>query len=141
MLEVSFFFFVFHLSASSFFLKYSKKLANKHSEPHDEHDEWDKKNWAFTFDEQGKYDVPNTIDYIRSVSGQNKVAVVGHSQGCAQLFSALHQHPTLHEKLSFFGALAPAGFFKHNVKQLLLFFSFFFFFKKSLTKIIIIILD
>jgi pimeloyl-ACP methyl ester carboxylesterase len=36
---------------------------------------------AFSFYEMGKYDVPAMIDYIRDISGQEKVSFIGHSQG------------------------------------------------------------
>lgn len=70
--------------------------------------------WAFSFDLQARYDVPDTINHILDHSRYDKVAIVGHSQGCTQTFAAFSHYPTLKDKVSLFCALAPAGYFAHN---------------------------
>lgn len=88
---------------------------NKHGDSHLEYGRYDDELWSLSFDEQGKYDIPNTLDYIRSVTKKEKVAVVGHSQGCTQLFAGLAQRKDLADKMSMFVALAPAIYFEHNI--------------------------
>jgi len=75
--------------------------------------------WAFSFDEQGKFDVPNTVDYILNATEHRKVSIIAHSQGCTQTFAAFQFHPQLAEKVNFFAALAPAGHFEHNKSVLM----------------------
>lgn len=41
------------------------------------------KYWDFSFDEQAKYDLPETIDYILDVTEYEHVSIVGHSAGAA----------------------------------------------------------
>jgi len=86
---------------------------NKYGRGHVTYSEFDPKLWDSSFDEQGEYDVPSTIDYALSANGASKIAVVGHSQGCTQMFGAMQQHPSLESKVSLFVALAPAGYFRH----------------------------
>lgn len=41
------------------------------------------KYWNFSLDEQAKYDLPETIDYILNVTKYERVSIVGHSAGAA----------------------------------------------------------
>ena len=38
--------------------------------------------WSFDWNEMGHYDQPAFIDYIQEQTGGQKVAYIGHSQGC-----------------------------------------------------------
>lgn len=68
----------------------------------------------------GQYDVPALLDYIEEETGQKQVAYVGHSQGCAQMFSALvDQSDYFKDRLSIFIALAPAVELGHTYSPLL----------------------
>ncbi|KAK9243705.1 Alpha/Beta hydrolase protein [Lipomyces tetrasporus] len=64
--------------------------------------------WNFSMDEFALYDIPDTIDYILSTTGQKALAYIGFSQGSAQAFAALSLHPALNNKVKVFVALAPA---------------------------------
>ncbi|KAI9302408.1 Alpha/Beta hydrolase protein [Cunninghamella echinulata] len=66
------------------------------------------KYWEWGLKELGLYDLPTMLDHIRSTTGYNTVAYIGHSQGNAQGFVALNLQPELANKLSCFIALAPA---------------------------------
>jgi pimeloyl-ACP methyl ester carboxylesterase len=57
----------------------------------------------------GDYDIPASIDYVRKVTGQEKVTYVGHSQGTTQMFSALASNEDyFKDRVNLFVALAPA---------------------------------
>ena len=66
--------------------------------------------WDFTFAEKGMYDVPAAIEKIKEVSGVDKVAYIGYSQGTTMMFYALTQATEenyLADNMSAFIALAP----------------------------------
>ncbi|CAO3611835.1 unnamed protein product [Cunninghamella blakesleeana] len=64
--------------------------------------------WNWGLKELGLHDLPTMLDYIRSTTGFETVAYIGHSQGNAQAFVALNLQPELANKMSCFIALAPA---------------------------------
>jgi pimeloyl-ACP methyl ester carboxylesterase len=45
--------------------------------------------WKFSYHEMGQYDLPAMINFIIKKTGREKISYIGHSQGTAQLFSAL----------------------------------------------------
>lgn len=56
----------------------------------------------------GQYDIPATLDHITSITGHQKVAYIGHSQGTTQMFYGLANYESYYKnKLSIFIALAP----------------------------------
>jgi lysosomal acid lipase/cholesteryl ester hydrolase len=63
--------------------------------------------WAFSFDEMAKYDLPASINYILSKTGQEQIYYVGHSQGTTIAFIAFSQIPELAKRIKMFFALAP----------------------------------
>ena len=66
--------------------------------------------WDFTFQEKGMLDVPATIKKIKEVSGGEKVAYMGYSQGSTMVFYALTKDTEenyLADNMSCFIALAP----------------------------------
>lgn len=62
----------------------------------------------YSVDEMGKYDIPASINYVLSVTGQSSLSYVGHSMGCAVFFIAMTYHPELNSKIDVMVALAPA---------------------------------
>ncbi len=56
----------------------------------------------------GKYDIPASINYVLSVTGESSLSYVGHSMGCAVFFIAMTYHPELNSKIDVMVALAPA---------------------------------
>ena len=80
--------------------KYSKK--STHFSP------TSSKFWDFSMDEFAFHDIPDTINYILSTTGQPTLSYIGFSQGTAQAFATLSIHPGLNEKVNVFIALAPA---------------------------------
>ena len=68
--------------------------------------------WDYNIRELAIYDLPALVDHVRKQTGYDKVAFIGHSQGNGTAFISLSKDmvPELGEKLSYFGALAPAVF-------------------------------
>jgi pimeloyl-ACP methyl ester carboxylesterase len=76
--------------------------------------------WNHTFHEMGKYDLPAMIDYILGKTGRDKISYVAHSQGSAQLFSALTYNTDYFTKrLNSFTAFGPVTTL-NNVGSILL---------------------
>jgi len=66
--------------------------------------------WDWSVDELGYYDVPAAVSHVRNSTGGKRVVYVGHSQGAAEAFVALHEHPELSNHLQLLVGLAPAVF-------------------------------
>ncbi|EEH33059.1 lysosomal acid lipase/cholesteryl ester hydrolase [Paracoccidioides lutzii Pb01] len=64
--------------------------------------------WNFSMDQFAFHDIPDSIEYILSVTSQKSLSYIGFSQGTAQAFATLSIHPTLNQKINLFIALAPA---------------------------------
>ncbi|KAM4852525.1 lysosomal acid lipase/cholesteryl ester hydrolase-like [Thomomys bottae] len=77
--------------------------SRKHKTLSDSQDEF----WAFSFDEMAKFDLPASIDYILSKTGQEQLYYVGYSQGTTIGFIGFSQSSELAEKIKMFFALAP----------------------------------
>ncbi|XP_063533645.1 lipase 1-like [Cydia strobilella] len=70
--------------------------------------------WAFSWDEIGRLDLPAYIDYILEVTGQEKVHLIGHSQGSTAFLVCMSMRPEYNEKIISFQGFAPAAFFYNN---------------------------
>jgi len=81
--------------------------------------ETDDEFWDLSFDEQGKIDIPNILDFIRNQTGYSQVSIIGHSQGGTQFFAGLHLTPSLAEKVNLFVGMAPALYFQKNINILI----------------------
>ncbi|TDL29009.1 alpha/beta-hydrolase [Rickenella mellea] len=68
--------------------------------------------WDWTIRELAMYDLPAMIEYVCDVTGYDKIAFIGHSQGNGLAFLSLSQgmRPDIGDRLSCFIALAPAVF-------------------------------
>jgi lysosomal acid lipase/cholesteryl ester hydrolase len=68
--------------------------------------------WDYNIRELAIYDLPALVDYVRKQTGYDKIGFIGHSQGNGTAFISLSTGmvPELGEKLTYFGALAPAVF-------------------------------
>ncbi|KAI9729879.1 MAG: cholesterol esterase [Cirrosporium novae-zelandiae] len=64
--------------------------------------------WDFSIDQFAFYDIPDSINYILSTTGQPSLSYIGFSQGTAQALAALSTHPSLNKKVNVFIGLAPA---------------------------------
>ncbi|KAJ8713466.1 hypothetical protein PYW07_013836 [Mythimna separata] len=75
--------------------------------------------WKFSYDEIGNIDVPTMIDYVLSVSGQQKLHYVGHSQGTTSFFVMASMQTAYNDKIISMHALAPVAYMAHNENLLL----------------------
>jgi pimeloyl-ACP methyl ester carboxylesterase len=45
----------------------------------------------------GRYDAPAQVDYVRKVTGRDKITYIGHSMGTTQLFAGLSTNQSFWE--------------------------------------------
>ena len=81
---------------------------NKYSKKSMHHAPTENEFWDFSMDQFAFYDIPDSINYILTTTGQPSLSYIGFSQGTAQAFATLSIHPTLNSKVDVFVALAPA---------------------------------
>lgn len=86
---------------------------------HCEYSRWDPRFWDYTIYDLAQYDLPAMIDFVCRDSGSDTIAYIGHSQGNAIAFLALHHKivPEIGDRISYFGALAPAAFTGDQVNR------------------------
>jgi len=81
---------------------------NKYSNKHINYNQYDRNYWNFCLDDYANYDVPAMILYIRNlISSNDKISIIGFSQGSAEVFASLSIHPSLNQYINIFIALAP----------------------------------
>ncbi|XP_044594619.1 lipase 1-like isoform X2 [Cotesia glomerata] len=68
--------------------------------------------WDFSYNEMGIYDLPAMIDYITSIVN-DKIIIIGHSQGTMQSFIMESERPEMTEKIKGLICLAPIAFLGH----------------------------
>lgn len=71
--------------------------------------------WKFSFHEIGYYDIPAVIDHIRSVTKQQKINYIGHSQGVVTMMIALSERPEYNKYIKQIHALAPVIFMEDTL--------------------------
>ncbi|XP_075990969.1 gastric triacylglycerol lipase-like [Anticarsia gemmatalis] len=69
--------------------------------------------WNFTFDENGNFDVPATIDYILEKTRSLKLFYIGHSQGTTTYFTMGSLRPDYSNKVTLAVQLAPVAWLKN----------------------------
>ncbi|XP_021482249.1 tear acid lipase-like protein [Meriones unguiculatus] len=69
--------------------------------------------WAFSYDQQIKYNIPATIDFIINKTAQKHIYYVGYSEGTLLAFGAFATNPQLAQKIKINFALGPAATVKH----------------------------
>lgn len=111
-----------HPNALGFYLAnigYDVFLANSrgniYGQRHVKMSAWDPKFWDFTFDEQIKFDLPDTIEFVQKLTKHQKLAYVGHSQGTAMMFGLLSDRPEYADVVEPFVALAPVAYVDHSL--------------------------
>ncbi|KAL3669030.1 hypothetical protein V7S43_006315 [Phytophthora oleae] len=65
--------------------------------------------WDFSWEDMGRFDLPAMLNYVRETSGQDTVALVGHSEGTTQALVAFSEDQALAQTVSYFAALAPVA--------------------------------
>jgi len=78
-----------------------------------------KKYWDFDWQEMGMYDLPAVFDHITEVSGHEKVAYIGHSQGTTQMYYALAMNQEyMASKVSVSIMFGPVTKISHNTSDI-----------------------
>ncbi|XP_059061809.1 lipase member J-like [Achroia grisella] len=72
----------------------------------------DEEYWDFSLHENGYYDYPAIIDFVLKERCQEKITLIGHSQGTINGFVLGSMKPEYNEKINIFIALAPIAVFK-----------------------------
>uniref|UniRef100_A0ABD2WEA3 Partial AB-hydrolase lipase domain-containing protein n=1 Tax=Trichogramma kaykai TaxID=54128 RepID=A0ABD2WEA3_9HYME len=73
----------------------------------------DSKFWRFSWHESGMYDMPATIDYVLTATGQKKLSMVGHSMGTTMALVLLSLKPEYNAKVEIVVSFAPIAIFTH----------------------------
>ena len=83
--------------------------------------------WEFSFSEMGQHDAPAQVDFVRKLTGVDKVTYIGHSQGTSQMFYGLAENQDFwKDRLNLYVALAPVTRLDHAKSELMVFFSKFY---------------
>lgn len=86
---------------------------NKYSDTHTKLTKNESEYWKFSWEEIGLYDLPATIDYILSATGQDSLYYVGHSQGTTTFLVMNSMKPSYNNKIKMMFALSPIAWFSH----------------------------
>lgn len=98
----------FQLVQQGYDVWFGNNRGNKYSKKSTTHSPSSTAFWNFSMDQFAFHDIPDSIDYILSATGQKSLSYIGFSQGTAQAFATLSIHPSLNQKVDVFIALAPA---------------------------------
>lgn len=60
--------------------------------------QFNRKYWNFTLDDEAKFDIPAVIDHVLSETGKQKLSLVGHSAGSNLILMAQIIYPELEQK-------------------------------------------
>ena len=69
--------------------------------------------WNWSWEKAGEHDLPAAFDYIRGVSGQEKIFYLGHSMGSSAYLACMSLHPEQQDKLHAAFLMAPPAWFSH----------------------------
>lgn len=75
--------------------------------------------FSCSFNEIGYYDIPAFIDYILSITNQEKLYYIAHSQGTTSFFSMASERPEYNEKIRLMIALGPVVYISNTQHPLL----------------------
>ena len=113
----------FRLATEGYDVWLGNNRGNLHSRAHETLDaEKDSKQYFdYDFEDNGKYDLPAQLDFVRNVTGDDKKLIyVGHSQGTSQMFYELvKDEEKMSRKIDLFVALAPVIRLKHIDNKIL----------------------
>lgn len=69
--------------------------------------------WEFSWDENGKFDIPAMIDKILEETGHEKIHYAGHSMGTTGFMVMANERPEHAEKIIMANLLAPVAYMHH----------------------------
>ena len=87
-----------HLVDLGYDVFFANNRGNKYSTRHETLDVRSEEFWDFTFQHMGQYDIPAFLHKVRSLTDNQKVTYIGHSQGTTQLFAALSDPEIVEQK-------------------------------------------
>lgn len=105
----------FYLANKGYDVFLANSRGNIYGQKHTSMSSWAPKFWDFTFDEQIKYDLPDTIETVQKITGKEKVGYVGHSQGTLMMFGLLSERPEYADIVEPFVALAPVAYVDNSI--------------------------
>jgi lysosomal acid lipase/cholesteryl ester hydrolase len=100
----------FYLANEGYDVFLANSRGNIYGQRHVKMSSWNPKFWSFTFDEQIKYDLPDTASYIQQLTGHTKLGYVGHSQGTTMMFGLLADQPDYADVFEPIVMLAPVAY-------------------------------
>jgi len=89
---------------------------NTYSRKHESLNPEDYTFWQFSWDQNGKYDIPAMIDYVLEKTGQEKIHYVGHSMGTTGFMVTMNYKPEYADKVKMANLLAPVAYLE-NMKS------------------------
>lgn len=105
----------FYLANRGYDVFLANSRGNIYGQRHVKLSSWELKFWDFTFDEQIKYDLPDTIEFVQQLTNHTKIGYVGHSQGTAMMFGLLSDRPEYSDIVEPYVALAPVAYVNHAI--------------------------
>lgn len=105
----------FYLANKGYDVFLGNSRGNIYGQRHTKLSSWQPKFWDFTFDEQIKYDLPDTIEFVQNLTGHRKLGYVGHSQGTAMMFGLLSDRPEYADIVEPYVALAPVAYVSNSI--------------------------
>ena len=105
----------FYLANEGFDVFLGNSRGNVYGQRHMNLSSWQPKFWDFTFDEQIKFDLPDTIEFVQKLTRHTKVGYVGHSQGTTMAFGLLADRPEFADIIEPVVTLAPVAYARHTL--------------------------
>lgn len=103
----------FYLANEGYDCWLANSRGNVYAQRHVNISTWSPRFWDFSYDEQIKYDLPATLEYIQRKTDHQKVGYVGHSQGTAMILGLLSDRPEYADVFEPVVMLAPVAFVGH----------------------------
>lgn len=105
----------FYMANEGYDVFLANSRGNIYGQRHVNRSSWEPKFWDFTFDEQIKFDLVDTIEFVKDLTKHKKLGYVGHSQGTAMMFGLLSEQPDYADVIEPYIALAPVAYVSHSI--------------------------
>ena len=73
----------------------------------------DAKFWQFDWDIAAQHDLPSAFQYVKNVTGQDKITYISHSMGATEMLVLLSEKPEYNDYLDQIFLLAPVAYLGH----------------------------
>lgn len=105
----------FYLANQGYDVFLANSRGNVYGQRHVKLNSWFPKFWDFTWDEQIKFDLPDTIEFVQRLTNHTKVGYVGHSQGTTMALGLLADRPEYADIMEPVVLLAPVAYTNHCI--------------------------